>query len=295
MMVSRIHTRLRTGQAGSVSGGGASNILDTLGLTAQVAFSTRKLRSAYAGSALQVRRSSDNTTQDIGFDGSGNLDTAALATFVSANSGFISKWYDQSGAAADAVQATQANQPRLVNAGTNDTLNAKPALRFTATTQQLVSSASAAYVNAKFLNVVASVASLAAVAPLIGSSGSATGFELRLDTSGNVQLLQQGSGLLSQSSGITILVNAQHVFEADYVSQTTGPTHTIVDGTIFSTNNSGTGIPVNAGTIVFGPNGNDTGMTGFIAESLVFDIVGGLTTGQRNTLEADQKTYWGTP
>jgi hypothetical protein len=52
-----------------------AGILDTLGVTAKLALSTRRLRAAYAGACIQVRRSSDNTTQDIGFDGSGNLDT----------------------------------------------------------------------------------------------------------------------------------------------------------------------------------------------------------------------------
>jgi hypothetical protein len=281
-------------------GGGASNILDTLGLTAKAAFSTRKLRSAYAGSALQVRRSSDNTTLDIGFDGSGNLDTAALATFVGANSAFVSKWYDQSGAGADAVNATQANQPRLVNAGANDTLNSKPAVRFTANTQQLLSPASASYTSAILWNAVASVASLAAVNPLIGSgSASASGFELRINTSGGIDFLQQGSAALSISSGFTIVTGAQHIIEADYDSVPgTGPTHTIADGTVYSTNNSGAGIPVNAGTVYLGANGADAGPLATIAEVFIFDLPGGsggLSAGNRTTLHTDQKAYWGTP
>ncbi|MGA0984023.1 MAG: aminotransferase class I/II-fold pyridoxal phosphate-dependent enzyme, partial [Burkholderiaceae bacterium] len=34
---------------------------------------------------------------DIGFDGSGELDTTALAAHCGSNDGFVSKWYDQSG------------------------------------------------------------------------------------------------------------------------------------------------------------------------------------------------------
>lgn len=48
---------------------------------AGVAFSLRKLKSDYAGSAIRVRRSSDNTEQDIGFVGN-QLDTASLHSFV---------------------------------------------------------------------------------------------------------------------------------------------------------------------------------------------------------------------
>jgi hypothetical protein len=48
---------------------------------ASVAYSLRKLSSAYAGSAIRVRRSSDNTEQNIGFV-KGVLDTSRLAKFL---------------------------------------------------------------------------------------------------------------------------------------------------------------------------------------------------------------------
>lgn len=94
-------------------------LLDNLSAAAAVAYSTRKLRGAYAGSALRVRRSNDNAEQDIGFDGSGNLDTTALASFVGANSGYIRTWYDQSGNGVDLAQLVTGIQPRVVNAGAN--------------------------------------------------------------------------------------------------------------------------------------------------------------------------------
>ncbi len=52
--------------------------------SANAAYSLRKLDSAYAGSAIRVRRDFDDTEQDIGFNGSGNLDTTALQSFVPA-------------------------------------------------------------------------------------------------------------------------------------------------------------------------------------------------------------------
>jgi hypothetical protein len=87
---------------------------------AAAAYSLRKLDKDYTGNAIRVRRSNDNTEQDIGFTSSGDLDTAALKTFVGANSGFVTTWYDQSGNARNATQTTAANQPRVVNAGTVD-------------------------------------------------------------------------------------------------------------------------------------------------------------------------------
>ena len=44
---------------------------------AAAAYSVRKLRNAYTGSAIRVRRSSDNTEQDIGFTALGELNTTS--------------------------------------------------------------------------------------------------------------------------------------------------------------------------------------------------------------------------
>ena len=86
------------------------------------AYSFRKLRSAYAGKAVQVRRSSDNALQDIGFSGN-KFDAAGFAAFIGGGSGFVVTWYDQVGSA-NATQATEANQPTLV---TGITPNGTPA------------------------------------------------------------------------------------------------------------------------------------------------------------------------
>ena len=80
------------------------------------AYSVRKVREAYAGNAMRVRRSSDNTETDIGFV-DGYLDETALTTFVGGGDGFVTIWYDQSTAGVNAVQATTANQPQIVASG----------------------------------------------------------------------------------------------------------------------------------------------------------------------------------
>lgn len=107
-----------------IASGGGALPLDAISASAIAAFSTRKLRSAYAGSAIKVRRTSDNTTQDIGFS-SDNLDTAALASFVGANSGYIDTWYDQSGNGNHLAIVGGGTDVRVVNAGSNITQNSK--------------------------------------------------------------------------------------------------------------------------------------------------------------------------
>jgi hypothetical protein len=63
---------------------GSSLLLD-LYPNAAVAYSLRKLRDAYSGSPIKVRRSFDNTDQDIGFDSNGELDISSLNSFFGNN------------------------------------------------------------------------------------------------------------------------------------------------------------------------------------------------------------------
>lgn len=87
------------------------------GYTTDVAYSLRKLRAEYEGSAIRVRRSQDDAEIDIGFDSNGLLDTAAIATHCANKNGFVTKWYDQSGNSKDAVQATSTKQPAIYEVG----------------------------------------------------------------------------------------------------------------------------------------------------------------------------------
>jgi hypothetical protein len=99
---------------------------------ASLAYSLRKLDKDYSGSAIRVRRSNDNAEQNIGFTSSGDLDTGALKTFVGANSGFVTTWYEQL-FGRNATQTTAANQPRIVNAGVVDRESGDVALVFDGT------------------------------------------------------------------------------------------------------------------------------------------------------------------
>jgi hypothetical protein len=95
---------------------------------AYAAWSLEKLRTAYSGNCIRVRRSGDNAEEDIGFVDN-YLDTAALLTFVGSGNGFVTTWYDQSGTGLNFVQATLARQPRIVNGGVLETANNKASLR----------------------------------------------------------------------------------------------------------------------------------------------------------------------
>jgi hypothetical protein len=96
---------------------------------AAAAYSLRKLRTAYTGDAIMVRRSSDGDSLNIGFSGN-YLDTAALKTFCSGTDCFVRQWYDQSGSARNATQSTSANQPQIVSSGNLILQNGKPSVQF---------------------------------------------------------------------------------------------------------------------------------------------------------------------
>ena len=101
-------------------------LLDTY-TGAAAAYSLRKLRTAYTGSAVEVYNGSSYA--DIGFNVFGELNTVALADHCGSNDGFVSKWYDQAGSN-DAVQTNTANMPKIYD-GTTSVVkeNGKPAVK----------------------------------------------------------------------------------------------------------------------------------------------------------------------
>tara|TARA_Y100000401_G_scaffold74631_1_gene60528 strand:- start:593 stop:1516 length:924 start_codon:yes stop_codon:yes gene_type:complete len=107
---------------------GESYLLDDYGTDIGGAYSFRLLSSTYTGNCIRVRRSSDNAEADIGFSGNYLDETALLAHTGTGGSddGFITKWYDQSGAFVgtpsaindgDLAQSNTLYQPRIVNNG----------------------------------------------------------------------------------------------------------------------------------------------------------------------------------
>lgn len=126
-------------------GGGGTLLLDESGLgSAGAAYSVRKLRAAYSGYFLRIRRSSDNKEADFGDDGTGwitassvaangsdpALDGQTLATFFSGTDGFVTTAFDQSTNSRNATQTTSSYQPQMVSGGSLITgSNSRPCWR----------------------------------------------------------------------------------------------------------------------------------------------------------------------
>lgn len=96
------------------------------------AYSVRRETLHYKGYCLRVRESGGNTERDIGFDSRGVLDVEAIARFCDQSTGYVVKWYDQSGKGRDATQSTHANQPIIYENGSviRDRNNARLGLKW---------------------------------------------------------------------------------------------------------------------------------------------------------------------
>jgi hypothetical protein len=199
----------------SSSGTGVPLLLDTYS-GAIGAYSLRKIKSTYSGYAIRVRRSSDNNSQDISFDSSGNLDTTSLTSFVGANSGFVSIWYDQSENGHNLIQNTAANQARIVLNGVIETLNGKPALvsRF--------NSSNNAHYNVTYNSSITSPSTIFHVGSNVGSAASTYLFDsisssTRIySTSYNTTWIRIGGSSEFALTGYTQNITTQRIINAIY-------------------------------------------------------------------------------
>ena len=133
-------------QSGEAAPTVAAPLIQDVNLPADVALGVRLLNNAWltGGIALclQVIRSSDGSSDGVGFDADGNLDEAALLAWVGTgvnDHGSIAKWWDQSGQDNHFEATTGFDQmPAIVVSGSilrlsgsdDGSGNERPAVRF---------------------------------------------------------------------------------------------------------------------------------------------------------------------
>ena len=163
--------------------------LDVVPGAAVALSAARLLRSSYTGAAINVRRASDNAVQDIGFDGDGELDRSALATFCAGTDGFVVRLYDQSGNGNDLVQGTTANQPKVYDSVTGvDLDNAKPSISYD-TTDILEASIAISHVPLSVFIVQSGPATQADITFNLGTTSSAAEYTRLQSNAPSVQQL----------------------------------------------------------------------------------------------------------
>lgn len=282
------------------SSGGSARVLDGLP-SAAAAFGIRKLRTGYAGALVNIRRSSDNAQQDFYPQADGNFPAGAFSTFIGGGSGFVTKWYDQSGNANDAIQATAANQPQLVTSVA--ALNNRPGLLSADGGAVAVTAPSAAGIDDMF-------AAGGFNSNVVNYTGSATQKD-RIWDKLNILLLFATAGqsnlTVQQSAATTIgmwqspnLGVGAHVIDFSYNSSSLSNVATTgYDGVAQSTANTQPvgAILSDAGTgLSLGSNGGGgtRGWPGHLAEHIFWKTTI-PSAGRIAALRANQKAYWGTP
>lgn len=142
---------------------------------AGIAYSLRKQRLAYGGSAIRVRRSSDNAELDIPF-ASGVLDTTTLTNFCVGTNGFVTTLYGQDLSLNNATQPVLLFQPKIYDSTVGViTQNGKPAMFFDGVDDHLVIDTALPLTSHSIFDVV-SVSSITAASPaMLKYAGSPSG------------------------------------------------------------------------------------------------------------------------
>lgn len=169
--------------------------------TARAIYSTRAI-NGYSGNIFDVRRSSDNATTSIGLS-NGELDTATLASWGGSDSVYVSKWYDQSGNGHHLLQATNANQPRLVNAGTLETQNGLPIVNCVTSTW-LREGSPYSVLDASDVTILSANNGTAYTR---GEDGSGSGWSLQLPATGKTSLVFTASGAANYTADTTLALS----------------------------------------------------------------------------------------
>lgn len=271
--------------------GGGADIMDSFSHTAYGGYSfSRRLYSA-ATQAFELREDGGDTLADIGFDGDGNIDSAAIASHLGANNGYIRTIYDQSPAGIDLVQTTNSKQGQLVV----ESGSGKYMMKLVSANSQFYQSASSpvrAQPTQYFIISDSLETSSAVQQRLISSKTISTNRQIvYAPTSNAIGLYAGGGGVYSSSTGkanyslsqMSLLINGSSSdLRIDGATDEASPPTASVPGS-----HSQTGLTLGA---------NLTGASAFFwghVGEVVY--VSGLSSGNRDTLETDQSSWYGTP
>jgi hypothetical protein len=227
---------------------------------------------------------------------------ALSALPVSPASASITTWYDQSGGVNDAVQATAANRPLIINAGVIQKNGTVPAISFSGFPKNLVAPLSTAVYPL----------SLSLLANTSGSSGA--GAFLKLGTSvnagqGGVAIGIGSSGGDFDNSGTSVIGLKEWVSWCPSNPNVSWPGTSFLATMIQQSGGGGTGIYVNgtniplsnassavggslAGSLYIGGYTNGSNRYPAVKQSEVIVLSSALSATRRTLLESNQGTYY---
>lgn len=293
-------------------------VLDRIKSTnASMAYSVRKLRRLYTGFAMRVRKGTGTSlaTADVAFNATnGVVDansvvtivTAGTAsghtvgskvkfgTFYNASSVYVITWYDQSGNARHVTQATEAKQPRIVNAGTLQLSNGKTSIYFggaSATILQITVAPSVVF-GSGYIGTAAVV--------LERSDGNTIAFGYSPNSSGRWQCHINWNTKFYFDVGFDkygrIVAVNPYTGLGTYmmIANSTAPQMRIfIDGVLAIADTSNSPSPLPASTTVFNIGGIDYFHTGHQSELIFFPAA--LADNEIEIIQRNQKTFYKTP
>lgn len=272
---------------------GSTLLLDSGSITtsAAFAFSLRKLKTGVTA-AIRVQRSSDSTQQDIGFDGSGNLDTATMLAWVGAgNTGYVMKLYDQSGNGKDATAASTALAPVIVNAGTLVVEGSLPAMTWVSGKCLTFTSTALGTAQTILTTVRSSQGSPTTAYCIVGGGGVSNYVALQNDVASGDMI-----GWLGDNTRNSYNTSGSQTVDSSYTWVRSGATGAWYKGATLQTsalNNLSSG-----GTLTLGFIGGQNGGTGTATPWLgsIQEVIGfaAALAGSELTAATGSHTYWGT-
>jgi hypothetical protein len=286
--------------AAPTSGGGFEGAFDDFTIPWR-AYSLRRLLASYTGPLVRVRRSSDDTTLDVGYNADGTLDTVSLLAFVGANNGFVSRWFDQTGGTAHLEQGTLGSQPSIVTAGVLNTLDSLPAITFDGVADWLTTASAGLFnAGAATMAIVFSGAS-SSNAVVVGESNSGGGGALyrlmRSSTAAWNTQATNSSGVsmwASSAAGDTTFDAAQHqAFFTDSGAQINTWRDGVAKHAALAAVRSGVTTLTNLSLGAHLNGGTPTNfLTGKVQELVLWNSNEAV---DRVPITAAQKDFWGTP
>jgi hypothetical protein len=253
-------------------------ILDTMSVPAAQALSTRKVTAGYTGSCMLVSRSSDNTSQGVGFV-NGDFDAATMDTFVGSSTGVNYGWYDQSGNKIHCDANTNLSQmPTIRTSSTDSTING-----------HVVCKSQSGNATSMYGSLFTSCTAQPLTFALVAKLGSTATQQLMGDANDNVGVFGADWQINFGAAYITSAVDTSpHCIV--FIVNTTG-SQIYIDGVqVGSTGNAGSHTPGGA----YSPwNFSDANGGTEIAEVFIFPGV--MSATDIATYHANCQSYWGTP
>jgi hypothetical protein len=258
----------------------SSLLLDKVSATPLLAYSTRKLRAAYAGSALQAQTSaSGNATANIGYTAD-DLNATALGTLIGSNNGAIATWYDQSGNGNNLTPSTFgfSFSPLIANSGVPATQNSHVWAQGQSANNTFLQSATLSMPQPVTLVALFKFDSTAANNSIDGDG------TLNFGMLSSGPVYSAGGGSTYSPSGPPTPDTSVH---SVVVIASGASSQIIIDGTVIgTTGNMGT-------TTVTGVNLWATVGNSHIGEFIIFN--GALSSGNQSIIRSDYQSWWGAP